>query len=140
MTAELELQAHWRGIVESKDFAGVSAFADHLMELWPTLLREDAENFAETGYAPASGAVLDFTCDGWRFRVCQITEDTFRVEAMRTNSGERSRWKLFGSFPPPDQWDYDRVSAFVAWMCGFLNPVSPPAPAPSSSVVAFATP
>lgn len=143
MSAEATLQAHWRGLTEAHSYEGLNAFADHLAELWPQAVREDAEHQRDTGASLPDVLRLNGVptlrvryCHDYRL-VDVAGEPLFEFlvsHAQKVRPGRRGVHKHFFTFggptthPPFDRWEYERVTAFVAWLWEGVKPaeVDPP--------------
>lgn len=137
MSAEAVLQFHWRGITESHDPVGLTAFADHLQERWHQAVQEDAEYLRKTGRSMPDVLRLN----GWpTFRARYIGHtgwdgDWFQFVAQfvpvpGVTLRGRTAWQSFtfgglDRHPPPPAWEYDRLMAFIAWLWEILRPADP---------------
>lgn len=136
MSAEATLQAHWRGVTETHSYAALCAFADHLAELWPDAIRQDAEHQLDTGASLPDVLRLNGV-PTLKVRY-SVENDLDAIEAGRlrfefqagvlSRAGVARRTQVLFRYdgldhPAFDRWEYERVTAFVAWLWEFVKPV-----------------
>jgi hypothetical protein len=137
MSAEATLQAHWRGVTETHDYAALCAFADHLAELWPDAIREDAEHQLQTGASlPDLLRLNGFPTLRVRYHLDLKNYDPekplfeFLAVSGEARRGRRTEFFPFACethHPPFDRWEAERVMALVAWLWEAVKPAQPEA-------------
>lgn len=128
MSAEQTLLVHWRACVESRDRVCVSAFVDHLMELFSTAVSEDGEYYRET---MTETPILRLIHGEYHLTVDHAWPQ-FDDDGVPINGGNvrfrlfwrgttRSSTRHICNTTPPSAWAFEEANNFVDALCEFLG-------------------